>query len=163
MLSHVFFPTNHDPPTNRENFREICDFLEKPWTFETISHPRKYGSINFSAWARTLPDLAVMIIVSTMASRDFKSRSPAAAEGVGFFWLGVVRNSCQPWEPKSLIYRGYNPYIGGLKPSFFMVLGSHGGFFCCCLGGETGFLGGCLKNSPKKLKISHLNGKRNII
>ena len=23
-------------------------------------------------------------------------------------------------------FRGYNPYIGGLKPSFFMVLGSKG-------------------------------------
>ena len=26
----------------------------------------------------------------------------------------------------SFIFRGYNPYIGGVKPSFFMVLGSHG-------------------------------------
>jgi len=25
--------------------------------------------------------------------------------------------------------RGYNPYIGGVKPSFFMVLGSHGMLF----------------------------------
>ena len=33
-----------------------------------------------------------------------------------------------PWEPKTLIFRGYNPYIGGLKPSFFMVLGSKGWF-----------------------------------
>ena len=31
-----------------------------------------------------------------------------------------------PWEPKTFIFRGYNPYIGGVKPSFFMVLGSHG-------------------------------------
>ena len=31
-----------------------------------------------------------------------------------------------PWEPKTFIFRGYNPYIGGLKPSFFMVLGSKG-------------------------------------
>ena len=23
-----------------------------------------------------------------------------------------------PWEPKTFIFRGYNPYIGGLKPSF---------------------------------------------
>ena len=29
-----------------------------------------------------------------------------------------------PWEPTTFIFRGYNPYIGGLKPSFFMVLGS---------------------------------------
>ena len=35
----------------------------------------------------------------------------------------------QPWEPKTFIFRGYNPFIGGLKPSFFMVLGSHGGHY----------------------------------
>ena len=28
-----------------------------------------------------------------------------------------------------LIFKGYNPYIGGLKPSFFMVLGSKGIFY----------------------------------
>ena len=32
----------------------------------------------------------------------------------------------QPLEPKTFIFRGYNPYIGGVKPSNFMVLGSHG-------------------------------------
>ena len=31
-----------------------------------------------------------------------------------------------PWEPTTFIFRGYNPYIGGSKPSFFMVLGSKG-------------------------------------
>ena len=31
-----------------------------------------------------------------------------------------------PWEPTTFIFRGYNPYIGGLKPSLFMVLGSKG-------------------------------------
>ena len=31
-----------------------------------------------------------------------------------------------PWEPTTFIFRGYNPYIGGLKPSFFVVLGSKG-------------------------------------
>ena len=36
--------------------------------------------------------------------------------------------SCRilPWEPKTFIFRGYNPYTGGFKPSFFMVLGSKG-------------------------------------
>ena len=28
--------------------------------------------------------------------------------------------------PKTIFFRGYNLYIGGLKPSFFMVLGSKG-------------------------------------
>ena len=31
-----------------------------------------------------------------------------------------------PWEPTTFIFTGYNPYIGGSKPSFFMVLGSKG-------------------------------------
>ena len=31
-----------------------------------------------------------------------------------------------PWAPKTFISRRYDPYLGGLKPSFFMVLGSKG-------------------------------------
>ena len=31
-----------------------------------------------------------------------------------------------PWEPTTFIFRGYNPYLGGVKPAFFMVLGSKG-------------------------------------
>ena len=31
-----------------------------------------------------------------------------------------------PWEPTTFIFGNYNPYIGGVKPSFFMVLGSKG-------------------------------------
>ncbi len=31
-----------------------------------------------------------------------------------------------PWEPTTFIFRGYNPYFEGLKPSIFMVLGSKG-------------------------------------
>ena len=35
----------------------------------------------------------------------------------------------QPWEPTTFIFGGYNPYIGGVKPSNFMVLGSKGRFY----------------------------------
>ena len=31
-----------------------------------------------------------------------------------------------PWEPTTFIYRGYNPYIGGWKPSFFHGFGVQG-------------------------------------
>ena len=31
-----------------------------------------------------------------------------------------------PWEPTTFIFRGSNPYVGGAKPSFFMVLWSKG-------------------------------------
>ena len=34
-----------------------------------------------------------------------------------------------PWEPTTFIFRGYNPYFEGLKPSCFMVLGSKGGWW----------------------------------
>ena len=38
-----------------------------------------------------------------------------------------VQNTPVPWEPTvPSIFRGYNPYIGGSKPSFFTVLGAHG-------------------------------------
>ena len=32
-----------------------------------------------------------------------------------------------PWEPTTFIFKSYNPYLKGLKPSFFMGLGSKGG------------------------------------
>ena len=35
-------------------------------------------------------------------------------------------NVFNPWEPTTFIFKGYDPYIEGLKPSFFMVLGSKG-------------------------------------
>ena len=43
---------------------------------------------------------------------------------VSVFWESPKPyNSMLPWEPQTFTFRGYNPYIGGLKPSFFMVLG----------------------------------------
>jgi len=39
----------------------------------------------------------------------------------------IERNKNPPWEPKTFIFRGYDPYVEGLKPSSFMVLGSKGG------------------------------------
>ena len=46
-----------------------------------------------------------------------------------YFEDKVFTNYRLPWEPKTFIFRGYNPYIGGLKPSFFMVLGSKGNVY----------------------------------
>ena len=45
-----------------------------------------------------------------------------------------------PWEPTTLICRAYNPYIGGSKPSFFMVLGSKGIYIYSLGGGFKRFL-----------------------
>ena len=49
---------------------------------------------------------------------------------------GVTQNKAKisgaglllPWEPTTFIFWGYNPYFGGVKPSFFMVLGSKGSY-----------------------------------
>ena len=43
-------------------------------------------------------------------------------------WVTGVKKTTLliPWEPTTFIFRGYNPYIGGVKRSFFMVLGSKG-------------------------------------
>ena len=43
--------------------------------------------------------------------------------GVKKVWPG---KKCFPWEPTALIFKGYNPYFSGVKPSFLMVLGANG-------------------------------------
>ena len=40
-----------------------------------------------------------------------------------------INNHHLPWEPKTFIFGGHNPYIEGLKPSFFMILGSKGSWW----------------------------------
>ena len=46
-----------------------------------------------------------------------------------------------PGEPKTFIFWRYDPYIEGLKPSFFMVLGSKGDYISVldetCTGDST--------------------------
>ena len=39
---------------------------------------------------------------------------------------GRLVSTYLPWEPITFIFRGYDPYVEGLKPSLFMVLGSKG-------------------------------------
>ena len=54
--------------------------------------------------------------VNTLQEHDHSTKDPTTQ----------TRQPNDPWESKTFIFRGYNPYIGGLKPSFFMVLGSKG-------------------------------------
>ena len=47
--------------------------------------------------------------------------------GEGMWWhVDSAHMLYVPWEPKTFIFGGYDPYIQGLKPSFFMVLGFKG-------------------------------------
>ena len=55
------------------------------------------------------------------------THSQAATSSANLLTGGGVKYFL-PWEPTTCNFRGYNPYIGGLKPSFFMVLGSKGTF-----------------------------------
>jgi len=50
-----------------------------------------------------------------------KHRSPQEV----FAWMSTGKYHL-PWEPTNFNFRGYNPYIEGLKPAFFMVLESKG-------------------------------------
>ena len=46
-------------------------------------------------------------------------------------WVSDQSSFTPSWEPTTFIFGGYNPYVGGVKPSFFMVLGSKGmSYFC---------------------------------
>ena len=63
---------------------------------------------------------------SNSCSIDTPEDSRFEPENDGF---GRLCSSSQPSEPKTFIFRDYNPYIGGAKPSNFMVLGSHGGVY----------------------------------
>ena len=45
---------------------------------------------------------------------------------VRYYWWKKSCHHFIPWEPKTFIFWGHDPYIEGLKPSFFMVLGSKG-------------------------------------
>ena len=53
----------------------------------------------------------------------FPSQTPGAKNGC---WKPDYYKNCVPSEPTTFIFRGYHPYIGAWKPSFFWVLGSKG-------------------------------------
>ena len=44
-------------------------------------------------------------------------------------FIGTSTQYQLPWEPTTFIFGSYNPYIGGVKPSNFMVLGSKGFYY----------------------------------
>ena len=55
----------------------------------------------------------MLIFLGLQPNRDINP-----TEGVYIYLL--------PWEPTTFIFRGYDAYVGGVKPSFFMVLGPKG-------------------------------------
>ena len=47
---------------------------------------------------------------------------------VAYLYIYIYVYIYIPWEPTTFIFRGCNPYLGGLKLACFMVLGSKGIF-----------------------------------
>ncbi|CAL1139877.1 unnamed protein product, partial [Cladocopium goreaui] len=62
----VVFATGENVDSMRQQGWLFVEIGNEPFWWVWTDSIGKYGSINFSAWARTLPDLAVFIIVSTM-------------------------------------------------------------------------------------------------
>ena len=55
------------------------------------------------------------------------SGCPDGLNSMGCCWWEISGKYHLPWEPITFIFWGYDPYFGGAKPSFFMVLRSKGG------------------------------------
>ena len=72
-----------------------------------------------------------METINLAAPETARPHAAGPTRKVGSFWLGLVfvESKCTMGTHISFIFRGYNPYIGGVKPSNFMVLGSHGNLF----------------------------------
>ena len=69
------------------------------------------------------------VIISTVGSHQVSAyfiNNSSRLSLASVAWMKPLRIQYLPWEPQTLIFRGYDPYIEGLKPSFFMVLGSKG-------------------------------------
>ena len=89
--------------------------------------PTKKGSISLRFGSRHKRFLPVFFFRNGSKGRFCKvfSPEPVTQKTVKF---AVYRLSYSPWEPTTFIFRGYSLYIGGSKPSFFMVLGAHGSY-----------------------------------
>ena len=100
--------------------------------------------------------------VSCFAEAQNSSSSSRQLSIAGFRWFRWPgHQNLPPWEPKTFIFRASTPYIGGLKPSFFMVLGSKGmGFIVDLLNYPLNwwhfFGGGGVGDSQKHLLYKHL-------
>ena len=80
---------------------------------EVLEHPIHHLRIWLDAWGIML--LSAMVRLRFHKNEETKMR----------IYDGSTKYDL-PWEPTTFIFRGYNPYLGGVKPSCFMVLGSHG-------------------------------------
>ena len=84
------------------------------WSLEVLSHHLIYCIVR-----------CIQMMV------DFLGYTPAFTNGWITKMMGLGKGGSgfkygHPWEPTTFIFRCYIPYIGGCKPSFFMVSGSKG-------------------------------------
>ena len=71
--------------------------------------------------------------VQTLFLQEILESRPTTRQAAGGFWdrVPVLLHENIPdamGTHVSFIFRGYDPYVGGVKPAFFMVLGCKGGF-----------------------------------
>ena len=108
---------------------DVHDFL--PTKFQRFRHPYIPGEVRWILPTIAIcPGRTVNFPGCTYLVGGFKPSEKYSSNWIISPIFGVkiknISNHHLPWEPKTFIFRGYNPYIGGLKPSFFMVLGSKG-------------------------------------
>ena len=118
--------------------RGFCESIESPKVCVLrVSIEVIVTSVSKLVYFTYLRDISNLLQVDTAPTRwrsvsntggnsnIFGSFTPTLGD-FAYFSNGLVKNHQLPWEPIPFIFRGYDPYIGGSKPSFFMVLGSKG-------------------------------------
>ena len=94
----------------REPLTSMTNFKQKKINIETEKDGLEHENFLFQGWKLSG---SMLIFLGLQPNRDINP-----TEGVYIYLL--------PWQPTTFIFRGYDPYVGGVKPSFFMVLGSKG-------------------------------------
>ena len=117
-----------------------CHFTRTQWVFSRVSIGLLLDKILHSLGCFIWNSLYITLsfvgclpsqLLQLLVGGGFKCFifSPQPREMIQFdehlFQMGWFNHQL-PWEPTTFIFRGYNPCIGGLNPSSFMVLGSKG-------------------------------------
>ena len=120
ILTNIFqMDWNHQ--LVKPSFGEICFFpTNLRWKVPAVSSPRFWKHEESVPVRPATPSTQTPRQVNLLSGR-FRVRRFWGNPRKCFFQHVTMMGT-----HVSFIFRGYNPYIGGLKPSFFMVLGSKG-------------------------------------